>query len=70
MFSDVSKLWPPCMRIIIENTDVPKLKAGSLHIITFEGGTLGREGNHSIIIPDIAISKHHLKFTFDKETNQ
>ncbi|XP_019865606.1 angiogenic factor with G patch and FHA domains 1 isoform X2 [Aethina tumida] len=67
---DVSKLWPPCMRIIIENTDVPKLKAGSLHIITFEGGTLGREGNHSIIIPDIAISKHHLKFTFDKETNQ
>lgn len=55
------------MRIIIEKTSVPNVKEGSLHVITFEGGSLGREGNHSIIIPDINVSKHHLKFSFDKE---
>lgn len=57
------------MRIIVETSEVPSIKIGSLHVITFDGGTLGREGNHSIIIPDRNISKHHLKFIFDKEVN-
>lgn len=52
----------------MESSDVSKVKVGSLHIITCDGGTLGREGDHSIIIPDINTSKHHLKFTFDKES--
>ncbi|CAH1164656.1 unnamed protein product [Phaedon cochleariae] len=68
--SDISKQWPPCMRVIIESSDVPKLKRGSLHIITFSGGTVGREGAHSILVPDINVSKHHLKITFDKESSQ
>lgn len=54
------------MRIIVESSDIPSIKIGSLHIITFDGGTLGREGNHSILIPDLNISKHHLKFEFNK----
>ncbi|XP_074037240.1 angiogenic factor with G patch and FHA domains 1 isoform X2 [Leptinotarsa decemlineata] len=65
---DISKQWPPCMRVIVESTDSSKLKEGSLHIITFEGGTLGREGSHSILVPDASASKHHLKITFDKDT--
>ncbi|XP_064211964.1 angiogenic factor with G patch and FHA domains 1 isoform X3 [Tribolium castaneum] len=65
--SDISKPWPPCMRIIVEQSQVPKIKLGSLHIVTIEGGTLGREGNHSIVLPDINISKSHLKFTYDQE---
>ncbi|XP_018562165.1 angiogenic factor with G patch and FHA domains 1 isoform X2 [Anoplophora glabripennis] len=64
--TDISRQWPPCMRVIVESSDVSKVKVGSLHIITCDGGSLGREGNHSIIIPDINTSKHHLKFTFDK----
>ncbi|KAJ8928677.1 hypothetical protein NQ314_018730 [Rhamnusium bicolor] len=67
--SDISKQWPPCMRIIVESSDVPKVKIGSLHIITCDGGSVGREGGHSILIPDINTSKHHLKFTFDKESS-
>ncbi|PSN55625.1 hypothetical protein C0J52_04032 [Blattella germanica] len=31
-----------------------------------EGGTMGREGDHAVSIPDINISKHHAKFTFDE----
>ncbi|KAK9875271.1 hypothetical protein WA026_007662 [Henosepilachna vigintioctopunctata] len=67
--SDITKQWPPCMRIIVEETSVPKLKAGSLHIVTFEGGSIGREGNHAVLIPDINISKHHLNISYNKDTN-
>lgn len=56
------------MRIIVKSTNLPKVKPGSLYIITFEGGTIGREGDHSIILPDINVSKHHLRFTFDADT--
>ncbi|KAF5293020.1 hypothetical protein FQA39_LY13789 [Lamprigera yunnana] len=66
---EVFKSWPPCIRIVIKSTEVPKLTTGSLYIITYEGGTLGREGDHSVLIPDINISKHHLKFNFNSEKN-
>ncbi|KAF2882120.1 hypothetical protein ILUMI_24042 [Ignelater luminosus] len=66
--AEIARAWPPCMRIIVKSTSVSKLKEGTLFIVTYEGGTLGREGNHSILIPDINISKHHLRFSFDKDT--
>lgn len=69
-FVEIARAWPPCMRIIVKSTSVTKLKEGTLFIITYEGGTLGREGNHSILIPDINISKHHLRFSFDMDTGQ
>lgn len=31
------------------------------------GGSLGREGKHDVIIPDINCSKFHLKFEYDME---
>ncbi|KAB0803198.1 hypothetical protein PPYR_00168 [Photinus pyralis] len=66
---DISNAWPPCIRIVVKSTDVAKLTAGTLYIITYQGGTLGREGDHAVLIPDISISKHHLKFTFDNDLN-
>lgn len=33
------------------------------------GGTLGREGKHDVIIPDINCSKYHLKFTYNQDTS-
>uniref|UniRef100_A0A6P7F3Z1 Angiogenic factor with G patch and FHA domains 1 isoform X1 n=1 Tax=Diabrotica virgifera virgifera TaxID=50390 RepID=A0A6P7F3Z1_DIAVI len=68
--SDISKSWPPCMRIIVESTEIPGLKKGSLHIITCSGGSLGREGAHSILLKDPNASKHHLKITFDEKGGQ
>ncbi|XP_030748152.1 angiogenic factor with G patch and FHA domains 1 isoform X2 [Sitophilus oryzae] len=62
---EVSKHWPPCMRLIVETTEIPKIKQGSLYIITCDGGTVGREGDHSVLLPDINVSKHHLKVSFD-----
>lgn len=66
---DVSKQYPPCMRIIIEETAIPSLKPGSLHLITFEGGSIGREGGHALLLPEINTSKHHAKITYDSEKN-
>lgn len=31
------------------------------------GGSLGREGKHDVIIPDIICSKFHLKFAYDEK---
>lgn len=55
------------MRIIVKKSSVPGLKQGSLHIVTCKGGSLGREGDHSVVIPDINVSKYHVRFTFDEE---
>ncbi|XP_049831674.1 angiogenic factor with G patch and FHA domains 1 isoform X3 [Schistocerca gregaria] len=62
---DCSKAYPPCMRIVVKETNVDKLKIGTLFIVTYTGGTLGREGDHSVLIPDINVSKFHAKLSFD-----
>ncbi|XP_011310393.1 angiogenic factor with G patch and FHA domains 1 isoform X2 [Fopius arisanus] len=64
--SELAKTYPPCMRIIVKETNLQKLKAGSLFIVAYTGGSLGREGDHSVLIPDINISKHHAKFQYDE----
>ncbi|KAK3913979.1 Angiogenic factor with G patch and FHA domains 1 [Frankliniella fusca] len=63
---EASEAWPPCMRIIVESTEVRNLNVGNLFIVTCKGGTLGREKFHAVCIPDINISKHHGIFTFDE----
>lgn len=45
------------MRIIVKETNLPKLKVGSLFLVTYIGGSLGREGDHSVLISDINVSK-------------
>lgn len=56
--TDLAKTYPPCMRVVVKETSLSKLRVGSLFIVTYPGGSLGREGNdHSILIPDINISK-------------
>ncbi|XP_022193482.2 angiogenic factor with G patch and FHA domains 1 isoform X1 [Nilaparvata lugens] len=69
-FEEIANSWPPCMRVIVQETDLDKLNVGSLFIVTCIGGTLGREGDHSIIVPDLKISKHHAKISFCEETGK
>lgn len=56
-FSDLARVHPPCMRVIVKETNLSNLKVGSLFIVTYIGGSIGREGDHSIVVPDINISK-------------
>ncbi|XP_033156776.1 angiogenic factor with G patch and FHA domains 1 isoform X1 [Drosophila mauritiana] len=64
-FQDIAKKYPPSLRIIVQETNVESLKVGSLHLITYKGGSLGREGAHDVIIPDVNVSKCHLKFNYE-----
>lgn len=45
------------MRIIVKETSLPNLKIGTLFLVTYTGGSVGREGDHAVLIPDINISK-------------
>lgn len=49
-----------------------KLKVGSLFIITYKGGTIGREKkvSHVLRIPDVEVSKVQCKVEFDRERRQ
>ncbi|XP_041984807.1 angiogenic factor with G patch and FHA domains 1 isoform X2 [Aricia agestis] len=64
----VAKHHPPCMRIIIRETNLPKLKVGSLYLITKDGGTIGREGDHhALVIRDHNVSRGHLDIRYDMD---
>ncbi|XP_055838661.1 angiogenic factor with G patch and FHA domains 1 isoform X2 [Episyrphus balteatus] len=66
-YQDIARKYPPSLRIIVQETNLDKLQEGALNLITFKGGTLGREGDHDVIIPDLNVSKFHLKFTYDEK---
>ncbi|XP_011150988.1 angiogenic factor with G patch and FHA domains 1 isoform X2 [Harpegnathos saltator] len=67
---DLAKSYPPCMRIIVKETNLAKLKMGCLFLVTYTGGSLGREGDHSVLIPDVNISKYHARFVYDETKKQ
>ncbi|XP_043582351.1 angiogenic factor with G patch and FHA domains 1 isoform X3 [Bombus pyrosoma] len=64
---DLAKIYPPCMRIIVKETNLSKLKIGSLFFVAYTGGSIGREGDHSVVIPDINISKHHARILYNED---
>lgn len=62
---DHSKHNAPCMRLVIVKTSLENYHAGTLFLVTRDGGTLGREGvHHEILLPDYNVSKDHLKFQY------
>ncbi|XP_072942492.1 uncharacterized protein [Epargyreus clarus] len=64
----VAKHHPPCMRVIVRETTLPKLKVGSLFLVTKDGGTIGREGeHHSILLNDCNVSRNHLNIEFNSD---
>lgn len=65
--SEEEKSYPPCIRIIVKETNLTNLKVGTLFLVTCTGGTIGREGSgHCVVVPDINTSKHHARFQYNK----
>nr|CAG4644172.1 EOG090X0AIB [Lepidurus arcticus] len=58
-------LRPPCMRLIVLSSGSSQVKLGSLFIVPFTGGFIGREKNVAVQLPDINISKLHACLEFD-----
>ncbi|XP_071964419.1 uncharacterized protein [Antedon mediterranea] len=54
--------YPPCIRMIVTKSE--SLQPGSLFIITCMGGSIGREGEHTVLIPEIGISKNHAEIFY------
>ncbi|CAB0020444.1 unnamed protein product [Nesidiocoris tenuis] len=54
----------PCIRITVRECSSARLEVGQLFIITRTGGSLGREGDHDIVVPDDSVSKKHLTFHY------
>lgn len=69
IFEDISKNYPPSLRVVVQQTNSEKIRVGTLFLVTCKGGSLGREGEHEVLIPDINVSKCHLKFTYDETEN-
>ncbi|KAL9986844.1 hypothetical protein ACROYT_G001050 [Oculina patagonica] len=67
---EVTEVQFPCIRAIVIKGS--KIKVGSLFIVTYTGGTIGREKemSHVIRIPDVEVSKVQCKIEFDKERRQ
>ncbi|CAG9795713.1 unnamed protein product [Diatraea saccharalis] len=62
----VPRNHPPCMRIIVKDTTLPRLRVGSLFVITKDGGSIGREGDHHcIVLRDENVSRNHLNITYN-----
>lgn len=63
---EIAKKYPPSLRLIVIESD--KMETGTLFVVTYKGGSLGREGkHHTVLIPDVNVSKNHLKFSYDKK---
>jgi hypothetical protein len=57
LLPEIAKKYPPSLRIIVLDTNLEKIEIGKLFLVTYKGGSLGREGDHNVIIPDINVSK-------------
>lgn len=66
--SDIARKYPPSLRLIVLETAQPKLRVGQLFLVTYKGGSLGREGAHDVIIPDINVSKVKRPFLRDSRS--
>lgn len=58
----------PCMRIIVESSENSQQPKGTLFIVPFTGGSVGREGDHhQVLLTDVGCSKFHAKIRCDED---
>uniref|UniRef100_T1G9Y4 FHA domain-containing protein n=1 Tax=Megaselia scalaris TaxID=36166 RepID=T1G9Y4_MEGSC len=60
---------PSYLRFVVQETNLEIIQIGTLFIPTYKGGSLGKEGNHDVILPDIKVSQYHLKFQYDEKSS-
>lgn len=54
--------------MIVIESKVTKIQVGKLYLVTYKGGTLGREGeHHHVLLPVEEVSKEHLKFNYNNK---
>ncbi|XP_070494380.1 angiogenic factor with G patch and FHA domains 1 isoform X2 [Chironomus tepperi] len=64
---EIAKKYPPSLRLIVLQSNVSSISMGKLFLVTFKGGTLGREGDHEVLLTAENVSKEHLRFTYNNK---
>lgn len=68
LITEIAKKYPPSLRLIVIESKVSKIQVGHLYVVTYKGGSLGREGSHHhVLVPVEEVSKEHLKFTYNNK---
>lgn len=49
----------------MSESKIGNIPVGKLFVVTYKGGSLGREGNHDVLLKTENVSKEHLKFTYN-----
>ncbi|KAK8723086.1 hypothetical protein OTU49_011836 [Cherax quadricarinatus] len=58
---------PPSLRLMVTESDSGRIKVGTLHLITLNGGTVGRESRNLVQLPDLTISKVHAEISYKSD---
>jgi predicted component of type VI protein secretion system len=68
LFTEIAKKYPPSLRLIVTESCVDKIQQGELFVVTYKGGSLGREGeHHHVLLTAENVSKDHLKFSYNRK---
>lgn len=57
----------PSLRLMVVESGSERVRVGTLHLITLDGGTVGREAQNLVQLPDISISKVHAEITYKSD---
>ncbi|ROT80129.1 putative angiogenic factor with G patch and FHA domains 1 isoform X2 [Penaeus vannamei] len=58
---------PPSLRLMVIESASERVKVGTLHLVTLDGGTVGREAKNLVQLPDLNISKVHAEISYRSE---
>ncbi|XP_047501858.1 angiogenic factor with G patch and FHA domains 1-like isoform X1 [Penaeus chinensis] len=58
---------PPSLRLMVIESASERVKVGTLHLVTLDGGTVGREAKNLVQLPDLNISKVHAEISYHSE---
>jgi len=58
---------PPCARLLVVSSTEPSIPPGTLHIVPYTGGIIGRLSECAIHLDDVNVSKQHAKLIYNED---
>nr|CAG4639397.1 EOG090X0AIB [Daphnia magna] len=58
---------PPCARFLVVSSSIDRVKIGSLFVVPYTGGTIGRLPECEVSLDDVNVSKKHAKFGYNQD---
>nr|CAG4650359.1 EOG090X0AIB [Sida crystallina] len=58
---------PPCARLLIVDSTLEKLRIGTLFVLPYTGGIVGRTATCDIFLDDVNVSKEHAKIIYNED---